>query len=243
MNANEKDSILFKQVIRTAAYGWLIALFVLLATDVQAENGSIIRPSSYSLQTSDPNNSQLNSDTTSPTNPDRSPQSNPSSSDSLSIPLKKSGEDSTKTSSGNLLGGLGGSLGTTIGALVVTLGLFAVFTVFVRRMQKGQQARGLPREAFEVIGETEIGPKQKLLVVRCGVQALIIGVSPAGIQQVAQFDDPDEAGQFIAQCRGLGSAKMFSSALRELEREPSRPGFVEETNSGRGDKGKLFLRA
>lgn len=206
-----------------------------------ADNGSLVRTSGFSIDSADDAADQsADGRTTMSARP--ASDTSQSGLSSLSIPLKGSAQPQTTAARTSSITGLAGSLGTTVGALAVTLGLFALFVAFTRRMQKSQQGKGLPREAFEVIGETEIGPKQKLLVVRCGLQALIVGVSPAGIQPVAQFDDPDEAGHFIAQCRGLGSASVFSSTLKELERESTRPGFVDDSASPK-NKGKLFLRA
>jgi flagellar biogenesis protein FliO len=213
------------------------ALYFPYSQQAKAENGNLIRPSGFSLATQDTNSTRgsngekLNATATAD-----------SAERSLDIRLKQSESGNNESATTNPFGSLTGSIGTTAAALVVTLGLFAALVLFVKRIQKHQQPRGLPREAFEVIGETEIGPKQRLLVVRCGLQALVIGVSPAGIQQVCQIDDPDEAGQFIAQCRGLGSVTTFNSTLRELEKEPASPGFIDTESRTKG-KSRLFLRA
>lgn len=154
-----------------------------------------------------------------------------------SAPLSDSSPSASKSQSF-----LGGPLATILGALAVTLGVFAVFVLISRRSAGNSLMRNLPREGVEVIGQTHLGPRQKLLVIRCGVQALVVGVSPAGIQTVAQFDDPDEAGQFISQCRGMGSAVSFKTTLRELEREAAAPGFIDNNDSA-PQRSKLFLRA
>lgn len=219
-----------------------ICILVGLTTSrtAQADNPILIRTNGYSLDSNPANTpSSVRLPESSPANNSGTGNANV---DSLSIPLKPSLTSSDDSKTTSQFGSLSGSIGTTIGALVVTLGLFAVMVVVMKRFQQNQQPKSLPGEAFEVIGETEIGPKQKLMVVRCGVQALVIGVSPMGIQNVAQIDDPDEAGQFIAQCRGLGSTAVFNSTLRELEKEPAPRGFVAPENANRS-KGKLFLRA
>lgn len=137
---------------------------------------------------------------------------------------------------------LPGSFSTVASALSITLAVFAVFAIVSRKATQDKSGRVLPREAMEVIGFTPLGPKQKLVVVRCGVQAVILGMSPSGMHTVAQFDDPDEAGQFIAQCRGLGNTTAFRTTLKEMEAESTAGGFLEpgSTNQRRG---KLFLRA
>lgn len=233
---------LLPQNLPLTKYGALIVgllLTVAQPLNAIADNGSLVRTSGFSIgSTSAPTDSQA----TGEAGFDSTGMASSTNASSLSIPLKGSAIQQPESSRTSSITGLAGSLGTTVGALAVTLGLFALFVAFTRRMQKGHQAKGLPREAFEVIGETEIGPKQKLLVVRCGLQALIVGVSPVGIQPVAQIDDPDEAGQFIAQCRGLGSTTVFSSTLKEMEKESTRPGFIDDSANPR-NKGKLFLRA
>lgn len=157
------------------------------------------------------------------------------SGDSLAVPLERSG-GSLSTPQRNHF--FSGPVATIAGALAITLGLFAVVVVIARR-GGSIHPRGLPREAFEVIGQTAIGPRQRLMIVRVGTQALVIGTSPAGIQTVAQFDDPDEAGQLIAQCRGTGASAAFRTTLSELEREPAS-GFVDPPSAKRGN---LFFRA
>src|SRR5690606_23552669 len=108
----------------------------------------------------------------------------------LSVPLKRSERGSERPQSSE--GWFGGPVAKITGGLAVTLGLFAVVVVLARR-GGGVHLRGLPREAFEVIGQTAIGPRQRLLVVRVGTQALVVGTSPAGIHRLAQIEDPDEA--------------------------------------------------
>lgn len=156
--------------------------------------------------------------------------------DSLAVPLERSVGSHAEPNRGSFFGG---PVATIAGALAITLGLFAVVMLVARR-GGGMHSRALPREAFEVIGQTTIGPRQRLMVVRVGTQALVIGTSPAGIQTVAQFDDPDEAGQLIAQCRGMGAGAAFRATLSELEREPAASGFVDSPAAKRGN---LFLRA
>lgn len=157
--------------------------------------------------------------------------------DSLAVPLKKRENGPERESSGTGL--FGGPVATITGGLAITLGLFAIVVVAARR-GGGVNLRGLPREAFEVIGQTSIGPRQRLMVVRVGTQALVIGTSPAGIHPVAQIDDPDEAGQLIAQCRGMGAQAAFKSTLFELEQQRTSPGFVDDAPA---KPGNLFLRA
>ena len=157
-----------------------------------------------------------------------------SDSDALAVPLQRSSSEPAASSDG---GFFAGPVATIAGALAITLGLFAIVMVVARR-SGGIHLRGLPRDALEVIGQTAIGPRQRLMVVRVGTQALVIGTSPAGIQTVAQFDDPDEAGQLIAQCRGMGT-QAFRATLSELEREPAA-GFVDSPAPKRSS---LFLRA
>lgn len=158
--------------------------------------------------------------------------------DSLAVPLKKSESGSERRSAGE--GWFAGPVAKITGGLAVTLGLFAIVVVLARR-GGGINLRGLPREAFEVVGQTAIGPRQRLMVVRVGTQALVIGTSPAGIHRVAQIEDPDEAGQLIAQCRGMGSQAAFKSTLYELEQQRVAPGFVDDPPPPKSSN--LFLRA
>jgi len=156
--------------------------------------------------------------------------------------LSGTGDDPSRSSgSGSFFGG---PLATIIGGLAITLGVFCCFVAVVRRGEHRGLTKQLPAAALEVLGHTSLGPRQRLVVVRCGMQALILGVSPAGIEQVGQIDDPDEAGQFIAQCRGTSAATSFRATLQEIEREPHAAGFVDGETSRAGKKpgNRLFLR-
>ena len=229
---NQLPSILQRYVLSLGVVFFLLSS--VFCVSLKAEQGQLVRPGGLSIEQNLPGASVR----------DAAVQARfASSANALDIPLSQgdgSPNESVQRSSANF--GLTNSLGTMVGALVVTLGLFTILVLVVKRVQTNPKQMGLPREAFEVIGETTIGPKQKLMVVRCGVQALVVGVSPSGIQSVAQIDDPDEAGQFIAQCRGLGGTAEFNKTLREMEKEPVQRGFVGNEPS-RQTSGKLFLRA
>ena len=166
--------------------------------------------------------------------------------DSLDMPLQRTASEATQTRSGgdSIFSGM---LPTVAGALAITLGLFCVWAAVMRRGGIKSGGRHLPKEAVEVIGQTAVGPKEKILVLRCGMQAIVVGITPAGMQTLAQFDDPDEAGQFIASCRGMNATRSFQNAIREMEREPIAPGFVDNGSSQKRDtspsSSRLFLRA
>lgn len=166
--------------------------------------------------------------------------------DSLDMPLQKTSSETApqRTASESLFSGM---LPTVAGALAITLGLFCVWAAVMRRGGIKTGGRHLPKEAVEVIGHTAVGPKEKILVLRCGMQAIVVGVTPAGMQTLAQFDDPDEAGQFIASCRGMNATRNFQNAIREMEREPIAPGFVDNGSSQKRESSpsssRLFLRA
>ncbi len=212
---------------RWTLFGCLLVLGISLPSTASiAGEGQVLRPQAITIPRTD-----LSS---------RDPSTDNPLSQRLAPPTTRLSESSPPAAKSQSF--MGGPLATILGALAVTLGVFAVFVLISRRSGGNALLRNLPREGVEVIGQTNIGPRQKLLVVRCGVQALVIGISPAGIQTVAQFDDPDEAGQFIAQCRGIGSAVSFKTTLRELEREPSAPGFIDNNDSST-QRSKLFLRA
>jgi flagellar biosynthetic protein FliO len=162
----------------------------------------------------------------------------------LALPLQQSAGNDAQAEAAPAGGLLSGGVTSIVGALAITLGLFCCFVALMRRTSWGRSQRSLPKQAMEVVGQLAIGPRQQLLVVRCGSSALVLGVSPAGIQTVAQFDDAEAAGSFLAHCRGQSAAASFRSTLADLEREPHPPGFVEDDPERNAQHGKrLFLRA
>lgn len=58
-----------------------------------------------------------------------------------------------------------------------------------------------PADVFELLGEASLGGPHAVRVVRFGPRTLLIGVSAAGCQTLAEIDDPHATERIAAACR------------------------------------------
>jgi flagellar biogenesis protein FliO len=78
---------------------------------------------------------------------------------------------------------------------------FAVLACY--RAVSGRRTVALPPDVFEVLGEAAIGGQHSVRVVRFGPRTLLVGVSAAGCQTLAELTDPQATACIAAACRGV----------------------------------------
>lgn len=84
--------------------------------------------------------------------------------------------------------------------LLVPLG--AAFAVLAgHRLFMSRRASTLPPDVFEVLGEASLGGQQAARIVRFGPRTLLVGVSAAGCQTLAELVDPQATEAIVAACR------------------------------------------
>lgn len=71
-------------------------------------------------------------------------------------------------------------------------------TVVTRR-----RSVALPPDVFEVLGEASLGGPHAVRIVRFGPKTLLVGVSSAGCQTLAELSDPQATACIAAACRGI----------------------------------------
>jgi len=84
-----------------------------------------------------------------------------------------------------------------LAALAAAFAAVATYRVFT-----GRRTVVLPPDVFEVLGEAALGGQQSVRVVRFGPRTLLIGVSSAGCQTLAELNDPQATDRVVAACRG-----------------------------------------
>ena len=88
----------------------------------------------------------------------------------------------------------------TVGAsLVVVLGLFMIVAWLLRKASPGSSA-SLPKEVFEILGRAPLASRQQVHLVRCGRKLLLLSVTQAGIETLAEIDDPAEVDRLAGLC-------------------------------------------
>jgi type III secretory pathway lipoprotein EscJ len=85
-----------------------------------------------------------------------------------------------------------------LGAIAAAFAVLAAATAFNRR-----RASVLPPDVFEVLGEGSLGGQHAVRIVRFGPKTLLVGVSAAGCQTLAELTDPQATACIAAACRGV----------------------------------------
>jgi type III secretory pathway lipoprotein EscJ len=85
-----------------------------------------------------------------------------------------------------------------LAAIAAAFVVLAAATAFNRR-----RTTVLPPDVFEVLGEGSLGGQHAVRVVRFGPKTLLVGVSAAGCQTLAELTDPQATACIAAACRGV----------------------------------------
>lgn len=81
--------------------------------------------------------------------------------------------------------------------------LCAAFAVLAGyRLVASRRVVPLPADVFEVLGEAPLGGQHAVRIVRFGPRTLLLGVSSAGCQTLAELSDPQATEAIVAACRG-----------------------------------------
>lgn len=140
-----------------------------------------------------------------------------------------------------------GALVTVLGSLGVVLGLFFAVVWFTRRALP-KAAASLPTEAVEVLGRTPLSPRQNMHVIRFGRKLLLVSVTAAGAETLAELDNAEEVARISGLCQQnqQGSiSQTFRQVLSQFASEPAPGGFLGDralaesgaasaTSAGRG---------
>ena len=158
----------------------------------------------------------------------------------LPLPPRAIGRDGATDGRTHSTSGSAG-LWTTIIALGSIVG---VLTLVGRWLKPYVGApRGLPMEAFELLGRRLIEPKVAVHLVRCGGRVLILGVSPEGVRTLSEITDPIEVERLTATClnerdarRSPRSARPASPRETASNATVSRPHEPRLATFGRGEE-------
>jgi hypothetical protein len=77
---------------------------------------------------------------------------------------------------------------------------FAALVAF--RFCTGRTRATLPPDVFEVLGEASLGGQHAVRIVRFGPRTLLVGISSAGCQTLAELSDPQSTECIVSACRG-----------------------------------------
>jgi len=152
------------------------------------------------------------------------------------LPARKGEANTTRPSQGeSAANGRPGSLGsvlTVAASLVFVLGLFLVVAWLLRKASPAGAAV-LPKEVFELLGRAPLASRHQVHLVRCGRKLLLLSVSQAGIDSLAEIEDPVEVDRLAGLCAQAqpGSASMvFRQVFQQFTAGADTP---TQANRGR----------
>ncbi len=105
--------------------------------------------------------------------------------------------------------------------LLVALGS-AFAAVAVYRVVTARRSVGMPPDVFEVLGEASLGGQQPVRIIRFGPRTLLVGVSSAGCQTLAELTDPQATDRMVAACHGSRVAGVADRGRRAARRGEAR---------------------
>jgi len=117
-----------------------------------------------------------------------------------------------------------GALVTIGSSLAIVIGLFLLFAYMVRRTAPGQAAV-LPGEVVEVLGRTLLDNRQQVQLLRLGRRLILVSVTPAGVETLAEVADPDEVTRLVGLCqqsRAGSTTAVFRQVFEQLAGEHGR---------------------
>jgi flagellar biogenesis protein FliO len=121
-----------------------------------------------------------------------------------------------------------GAITSVISSLAVVLGLFFV-VVWLAKRNSPKGAALLPAEVIEVLGRAPLTPRQQMHVVRFGNKLLLVSLSPAGAEPLAEIDDPVEVERVLTICQELQQGSItetFRQVFSQFANEPAQEGFA-----------------
>lgn len=128
---------------------------------------------------------------------------------------------------------------TAAAALAFVVGLFMLFAWAMKRgMPKSSQV--LPSEAVRVLGRVPLGARQFGHLLQLGNKLVLVSVSQAGVEKLAELDDSEEVTRLVALCgktSSTGSQKEFEEIFGQFGKEKAGPGFLGSEASLFSDHG------
>lgn len=124
------------------------------------------------------------------------------------------------------------SWSATVWPLLFVVGLIVVGARWLKSHTPAA-VRGLPSEAFEVLGRKAIDPRTSVVLARCGSRLLVLSSSPHGLHTLTEITDPVEIDCLAGLCRATPRDQPLVETFRSLLRKPvgSQPTPSIPTNS------------
>ena len=151
-------------------------------------------------------------------NPGKVPEANSrprtTPSDSLGTPLSPRSDAGARDP--NRVAGSGAvGWSATLWPLLFVVGLIVLAAQWWKA-RTPSTPRGLPVEAFELLGRKAIDQRTSVVLARCGSRLLLLNLSPQGLQTLAEITDPVEIDCLAGLCRATQRDQSLAETFRAL---------------------------
>jgi flagellar biogenesis protein FliO len=104
---------------------------------------------------------------------------------------------------------------TVAGSLTFVLGLFCALAWLGRRVWPSNSIPLLPQGVLEVLGRSLLAGRQHLYLVRLGNKLLLVCVTAAGAQTLAEITEPMEVDRIAGLC-GQNESGNITATFRQV---------------------------
>ena len=108
----------------------------------------------------------------------------------------------------------------TVWPLLFVVGFIVVGARWLKS-RSPNTARGLPSEAFDVLGRKALDTRNSVLLVRSGSRLLLLSLSPHGLQTLAEITDPVEVDCLAGLCHATHRDQSLVETFRSLLHKPT----------------------
>ena len=108
----------------------------------------------------------------------------------------------------------------TLWPLLFVVGLIVIGSKWLKS-RTPETTRGLPSEAFEILGRKAIDTRTSVMLARSGSRVLLLSLSPHGLETLAEITDPVEIDCLAGLCRATHRDQSIVETFRSLLHKPS----------------------
>ena len=136
----------------------------------------------------------------------------------------KEGADNVERSSRTATAGWG----STVWPLLAIVVAIVLGTRWLKKYSP-TAARGLPSEAFDVLGRRLVDQRTSVVMARCGSRILVFSLSPQGLQTLAEITDPVEVDCLAGLCHTAQRDQSLADTFRAMLHKPAVAKSVNST--------------
>ena len=138
----------------------------------------------------------------------------PPSASRLNHTAKESTDNADRSSRGETVG-----WGSTIWPLLAVVVAIVIGSRWLKT-HSSVAVRGLPSEAFDVLGRRAIDQRTSVVMARCGSRLLVLSLSSNGLQTLSEITDPVEVDCLAGLCRMTQRDQSLAETFRAMLHKP-----------------------